>query len=93
MAAPLNNTNHLKYPLKEAKKLLKKAAKAIKEDSKIFNWPNLHRAIGLKTLRTLPYLAEKYQYNNEFMMLWGLLMLELRKNQQKHFQEYLNNEI
>ena len=91
MAAPLNNTNHLKYPPKEAKRCFKKAIKAIKGDNQIFNWPQLHRAIGLKSLRTLPYLAEKFKSDMELMKLWDLLKTGLEKNQQLHIQKYLRN--
>jgi len=91
MAAPLNNTNRLKYPPKQAKKCLKQAIKAINKDRQIFNWPQLHRAIGLKSLRTLPYLAEKFNMDMELMKLWDLLITGLEKNQQLHIQEYLRN--
>lgn len=91
MSAPLKNKNHLKYPPVEVKRIFRKAIEALKNDEQLFNYPSLHRAIGLETLRTLPYLAEKYSGNKQIMKLWHSLQAELEKNQQKHIELYHNN--
>jgi len=87
MAAPLKNKNHLKYPPGKVKGLFKKALQKTKSNEKIFNYPSLHRMVGLKTLRTLPYLAEKHKNNTELMKLWELVEKEMNKNLQKHIKQ------
>jgi hypothetical protein len=87
MAAPLKNKNHLKYPPIEVKRLFNEGIMKLKNDEKIFNYPCLHRSIGLKTLRTLPYLAEKYRDDKEIKNLWNQLLNELSKNQDIHINE------
>lgn len=87
MAAPFKNKNHLKYPPGKVKSLFKKALQKAKNNEKIFNYPSLHRAVGLRTLRTLPYLANKYKNNAELMKLWGLVQKEMNKNLQKHIEQ------
>ncbi len=87
MSAPFNNKNHLKYPPEKVKRIFTKAIKEIK-DKQIFNYPELHRSIGLSTLRTLPYLANRYQDNPELMILWNDLKHEMNKNLQKKIAEF-----
>jgi hypothetical protein len=87
MAAPLRNKNHLIYTPDEVKRLFNEGITKVKNDEKIFNYPCLHRSIGLKTLRTLPYLAEKYRDDKEIKNLWNQLISELSKNQDIHIKE------
>lgn len=87
MAAPFKNKNHLIYPPGKVKGLFKKALQKAKNNEKIFNYPSLHRAVGLKTLRTLPYLANKHKSNAELMKLWKSVQKEMNKNQQKHIEQ------
>lgn len=88
MSAPFRNQNHLKYPPAETKRLFSKAIRALKKDEKLFCNGDVHRAIGLKTVRTLPYLAEKYKDNNEMMKLWGLLRKQQWNNLKKHLDQH-----
>ena len=87
MAAPLKNKNHLNYPPGKVKHLFKKALQITKNNENIFNNPSLHRAIGLKTLRTLPYLANRNKNNTELMKLWESVQKEMNKNLQKHIEQ------
>lgn len=93
MAAPLKNQNHLKYPPARVKELFTKAIKAIQSDEEIFNYPCLHRAINLKTLRTLPYLANMYKNNPELMKLWEKVKSGLEENLQKRIEKFYGIEF
>lgn len=88
MAAPLKNQNHLKYTPEKVKKLLQEAIKITEKEDSIFNYPSLHKSIGLDTLRTLPYLAEKYKNNPELIYLWEILKTQMRKNMEKHIEQF-----
>ena len=88
MAAPFGNQNNLKYTPEKVKKLFIEAIHATKQNKGIFNYPSLHNAIGLPTLRSLPYLAEKYQYNDDLMKLWNTLRTEIDKNLQIHIEKF-----
>lgn len=87
MAAPLKNKNHLKYPPGKVKVLFKKALQKTKINEKIFNYPSLHRAVGLTTLKTLPYLANKHRNSTELVKLWESVQREMNKNLQKHIEQ------
>lgn len=91
MAAPMNNKNHLTFNHEVIKDILEDAILATKNNLEIFNFPQLHRAVGLQTLRTLQYLANRHRANPEIMNLWGLLMAEMGKNQQIHIQSLSAN--
>jgi len=87
MAAPFGNKNHLKYTPEKVRDLFLEAIQTTKQNKDVFNYSSLHEAIGLSTLRTLPYLAEKYRDNLDLMQLWDSLKDELDKNLQLYIEQ------